>query len=293
MTDIDLIRELRPEIQLAAPDELSAARARLTAAITAEAAAGYAGDATPARPAAGSTRSAPGPGRARRLRSSRRMRRLALTGAAAVAACITAVLLAVPSHSTQPAVARHGTQSATRPARRDITLTAAQVLENAAAAALQRAAIAPRPDQFVYTETEAPNGAKSRTWLAADGSRNGLRSFGQRDYLLLPCTIAQAEAPGCYPDAGYFPDMPAKADQMLGYLEKIQIATGVAPPGQGTAWLANNLGKAVSCLMQTTYLLPGQQAALYELMAQTPGFTVVRGARDAIGRTDLGRRVDV
>jgi hypothetical protein len=40
--------------------------------------------------------------------------------------------------------------------------------------------------------------------------------------------------------------------------------------------------------MSTTYLLPAQQAALFELMAQFPGFTIVHGARDAIGRVGVG-----
>ena len=51
--------------------------------------------------------------------------------------------------------------------------------------------------------------------------------------------------------------------------------------------MANDLGKAVDYLMQTTYLLPAQQAAIYELMAKTPGFTIVRGARDSLGRTGV------
>ncbi len=42
--------------------------------------------------------------------------------------------------------------------------------------------------------------------------------------------------------------------------------------------------------MQTTYLLPAQRAALFRLMAQTPGFTVVSGAPDAIGRIGVAIR---
>jgi hypothetical protein len=41
-------------------------------------------------------------------------------------------------------------------------------------------------------------------------------------------------------------------------------------------------------LMQTSYLLPAQRAALYSLMAQTPGFQMVPDMKDAIGRTGVG-----
>jgi len=40
--------------------------------------------------------------------------------------------------------------------------------------------------------------------------------------------------------------------------------------------------------MGTTYLPPGQRAALFDLMARMPGFTVAAGARDAIGRVGVG-----
>jgi len=69
-------------------------------------------------------------------------------------------------------------------------------------------------------------------------------------------------------------------------------AGGIAQPGDSnsTSWAANDFGKAVDFLMSTTYLLPAQRAALFELMAHMPGFTVVSGARDAIGRTGVAVR---
>jgi hypothetical protein len=163
----------------------------------------------------------------------------------------------------------------------------------------------PGPDQFVYTETEAADGATSRQWLSADGNKAGLvQNAGQRSFRTPPCTVAQTQQaqkspPGTFPgtyhcseQAGYLPSMPADPHKLLGYLIKVGIAD--APPGrgstQGAGWEANDLGKSVDYLMQTTYLLPAQQAALFELMAQTPGFTVVSGARDAIGRTGVAVR---
>lgn len=52
--------------------------------------------------------------------------------------------------------------------------------------------------------------------------------------------------------------------------------------------LANDLGKGVFFLMEETYLRPDQEAALYQLMARTPGFTIVPGVRAAIGRVGVG-----
>jgi len=77
---------------------------------------------------------------------------------------------------------------------------------------------------------------------------------------------------------------------MLAYLARVQIASAAPPPGKdyGPSWLANDLAKGVFYFMQQTYLLPSQRAALYELMADTPGFTVVPGVRDAIGRVGVG-----
>jgi len=156
----------------------------------------------------------------------------------------------------------------------------------------------PGPGQFVYTETEDAGGAISRQWLSVEGSQDGLvQNSGQRGFKLPPCTVAEAQVPqksppGTYPrtmkcaeDAGYIPTLPADPHRLLAYLYKI----GIAQPGDGngTSWAANDFGKAVEFLMSTTYLLPAQQAALFELMAQTPGFTVVTGARDAIGRTGV------
>ncbi len=40
--------------------------------------------------------------------------------------------------------------------------------------------------------------------------------------------------------------------------------------------------------MQSTYLLPAQQSALFQLLAQTPGFQIVRDAADILGRRGVG-----
>jgi hypothetical protein len=52
--------------------------------------------------------------------------------------------------------------------------------------------------------------------------------------------------------------------------------------------VANDIAKGIMETLMQMYLRPGQRAALYELLAQTPGFTVVPGVRDAIGRVGVG-----
>jgi hypothetical protein len=197
---------------------------------------------------------------------------------------VAAALIVVPGHGGQP-----GSTSAVVPGgvTNGVRLTAAQFLDAAARAALRQPAGAPRPSQWVYSETEGPTGDKTQLWLPADGRRNGLVHPSQGAGQYPACTIAQAEAKHCLPDVGYFPDMPTNPKRLFAYLDKVQIASDTAQPGDGGSWLANQLAKGVFALMQRSYLRPAQRAALYELMADTPGFTVVPHVRDAIGRVGL------
>jgi hypothetical protein len=50
----------------------------------------------------------------------------------------------------------------------------------------------------------------------------------------------------------------------------------------------NDFGKTIDELLTQAYLTSGQRAALYDLMAQTPGFALVTRAADGIGRHGLG-----
>lgn len=82
--------------------------------------------------------------------------------------------------------------------------------------------------------------------------------------------------------------MPANPKVLLAYLNKIQITNTQNVPAGSPGWVANDMAKGIFSLMQSTYLLPRQRAALYELMARTPGFTVVPGVLDAVGRAGVG-----
>jgi hypothetical protein len=287
MNDLDLITDLRPEMPLAGPDQLAHARAQVMAAVAAEPRAPRAAVAGPRQRRVAGT--AP----------SRWPRRLAMSavGASAVAAGV-AVALVAGSASAPPGGRPSGRPSGasfSHPGSsgrhvQPATLAAAQWLSSAATATRQQAFVVPRPDQYVFTETVGPpNGTgKSRMWHSVDGSRTGLEEpAGLLPGPLPPCTVAQAQAAqvkgGCALKAGYLPQMPASPQAMLDYLTGVGVAFTVAPP-----LTAIVLGKDLSGVFPDVYLSPAQRAGMFQLMAQTPGFTLVRHAVDALGRSGVG-----
>ena len=266
MTELDLIASLRPEVPLPDEIDLAAARSRLMRTL------------------------AFAPGAAASQARSRR-RRGAVLGAVAVAgvavACAATFAVNAGSGSGNALARGHGPSD---PA----TLTAVQFL-TAAAAATRHMHVAPppTPDQYVHAvDVQEPGAGSWREWLAADGSRPGVTEgpgHGGAVTLEPACNVAQAESTGCYLSAGYLPGLPVRASAVLAYLAKLQLAATNPPPGQKTPnWLANDTGKAVEALMSSTYLLPAQEAALFQLLAQTPGFQIVRDAADAVGRRGVG-----
>jgi hypothetical protein len=309
MNDIELIRSLSPDVPLASAEDLRPARTLLAAEIATEFAspglAAYRRDeaATGACPIATSPR---------RRRPPLRRFAIAATAATAVAAGATAAVFVIPGPGQVPAGRPAGrppvavgpsagpravrTPSVTAPVPAGVSVAAAHFLRRAAIAALRQPAVVPRPDQWIYSETEGPGGRyKTQTWLPAEGSKNGLiRPAGHAP----ACSVAQAEATGCLPEVGYFPGLPTSPRPLLKYLVRVAIASKAdegpgkvpeVPTGQAwLAWRANDLGKAIDFLLGQTYLLPAQRAAVYELLAQTPGFRVVHGVRDPSGREGVG-----
>jgi hypothetical protein len=279
MNDLDVLRDFAPDMPLPSASDLSAARERV--------AAGIAGRRTRRGPA----------------------RRIVFGGVTvAAAAAITAGLLL--GGGTQPAVTVHA------------QLTAREVLDRAASAALKQPGTAPRGNQFVYTEVTGGAGSPVvRTWLSVDGTRNGLTTTTLPDgkvqsSTLLGCvdgkrsvrtpgvdgkplragkkpeTVEQYErlhgpipmdgpvvTTPCTAQPAYFPDMPTTAGAMLGYLERTQ---GIRPGN------LNDLAKTVGYLLESSYILPAQRAALYEFLASTPGLIVEPNVRDISGRPGVG-----
>lgn len=274
MNDLDLLWELAQETPLPDPAELGTARAQLVAAITVD-------------PEAG--RSTPGacPPVQRHDRRSYRRRRMALIAVVAAAASAVVAALLVTVGGTPVSNARPRVDAA-----------AARVLHRAALAALQMQAGAPRPDQFVYTKIENGNGSLYQSWLSANGTRTGLiRGAGGGPgpiyvpgcrggrQLRVQAPAAAGGTPGgqsCVPQPAYFPGMPASPRALRSYLERTRDVRPGSP-----AYL-NNFGKTVDELLSQAYLSSGQRAALYDLMAQTPGFTLVPHAADGIGRPGMG-----
>lgn len=154
----------------------------------------------------------------------------------------------------------------------------------------KHATAAPAPGQFVYSETKTKYGQTYQIWLSSDGSQPGVIINGQGRSPQPACTVTQARRTGCYLSAGYLPEMPTALHALREFLVSTGLIAGTQSPPIVPGWAANDLGKAVDTLMSTTYLLPAQQAALYRLLAITPGFTIVHGVRDALGQPGVGIR---
>jgi hypothetical protein len=298
MNEIDLVAGLRPAVPLPDSDDLAAARSRVTAVLAAEP--GSARERWRPKPA-----TAAGPGR--RAAGARRRRALTLGAVAAAGVAVACGLTflvsagSVPAasvsaghgadpvasvsagHGADPAVGRHPAVSV--PA----TLTAVQFLTQAAGATRHEQAAVPAPDQYIYSDLYDGQ-EPARTWLPADGLRPGVFEYGSRGYQSEgPCSAAQAASTGCTLAAGYLPEFPVRASAVLAYLAKLRIAETSVPSAQDPPnWLANDTGKAVASLLQTTYMLPAQLSAVFQMLAQTPGFEIVRNAVDALGRHGVG-----
>jgi hypothetical protein len=277
MNDLELLWELAQETSLPALAELGAARASLVAAI--------ATDPPTERSTTGATPSAQPTWR----RSSPR-RQLVLTAmaAAAVSALVAAVLV---SAGGRPA----------GNARSRVDAAAARVLHSAALAAMQLQAGAPRPDQFIYMKIQDGTGGAGlyRAWLSVDGTRTGLvRGAGGRGpaniyvpgcrggrQLRVMAPAAEGGTPGgqnCVPQPAYFPDMPGNLHALRAYLKRTR---GINP---GSPGYLNDFGKTVDELLSQAYLSSDQRAALYDLMAQTPGFTLIPHVADSKRRQGVG-----
>jgi hypothetical protein len=220
---------------------------------------------------------------------------LTVAAAAAIAAAYTlAPAAGVPG--ARPA-ASAGPLASPRPAFGPVT-TASGVLHNAALAALQLPAGAPMPGQFVYTRLyvrQAAGAGVMQTWESADGTRLGLEDAGVNQRAALPAcrdgfwvekpvgqpaeeSKARCNAAG---NAAYQPAMPTAPAALRSYLHR---RFGLAPGDSG------GLLTQTETMITTGYLTPAQRAALYRLLAQTPGLTVMSHVTNVRGQTGVGVR---
>ena len=250
-------------------------------------------------------------GSARPKRKAARIRiAVGVTSGAVAALAVGLTLSSLPggTHSAGTAIA-HPSPSSPGGAPVTAVLTAKQVLDTAATAALSHPGAPPRPDQFVYTKVGDGRGRVAQTWLSVDGSRNGLMEDqgangtttilgcvnGKRQIRLpgyngKPYTgPAKPKAPvpldgpvvteSCTPQPAFFAAMPTTASAMPAYLVKTQ---GVRLND------INDVAKVVEGMFQSDYLLPAQRAALYEFLATMPGLTLERNVKDISGRQGIG-----
>lgn len=159
-----------------------------------------------------------------------------------------------------------------------------QVLNVAATSALKRPFTAPRPGQWVYTETryrrsgvpgpgqvvEPGSPLKTqvdRVWVRADGTRMAVYENGE--------LVTSATGGGTPPtDYAAVAKLPADPDGMLAWARE-ESAQG--DPDEGAFQLLGSL------LLNNGALPPAQTAAAYRAMAKIPGVTVERAAEDGAG----------
>lgn len=328
MNDLDLIAGLAGDAPLLSPPDLAGPRARLTEAITAERAranrtspGSRPATRVPAGPAAGFPAVGSLAGRRRGPRGGGRGKRrvlAAVAGATGIsAAAAVAVAVALPADgpgSPRPRTSPVSAPVAVLPAH----LTAVDVLNRAAAAALGQPAVVPAAGQYVYIK-DLQGKQTEQMWLSVDGRHDNLYEWEGWPPSTTPgcpadgrATISLAILAGgerlteagprftkaqlkfmaargvagvkhgtwrCTLQPAFLPGMPTKASAMGAWLAANQFAT----PAN-----LNNLAKTVGELLETTYLLPGQRAALYQYLGTVPGLTLVRDTKDSSGRPGVG-----
>jgi hypothetical protein len=295
MNDLDLIRECAPEAPLPTLSELSAPRKRVLAEVTQ--------DRRSFRPPAAERRRAKRHGPARRI---------VIGGATVAAAAAIAAGVLAGTHRTTPT-----------PVTVPATLTAREVLEHAATAALKEPAVVPRHDQFVFTKVVGLGGVVEQSWLSMDGTRNGLTESPvngkEQKTVQLGCVngsrkIRTPGRDGKPIKGGHKPIVAKKPVPMDGSgvtvpMDGPVVTVPCTPelaffPDMPTAAAAmgpylertqgvrlndlNDLSKTVGFMLESDYILPAQRAALYRFLAGTPGLTVERHVRDVSGRPGIG-----
>ena len=166
---------------------------------------------------------------------------------------------------------------------------AADILHQAAKAAREQPATPPRPDQFVYTKSQNPDGSIREAWLSADGTRDGLVSQMGENIPLAGCRDGQAPVikgtepiPGmfepCEPNPAYLTNVPTNAADMRTYIEQLG----------GDPKSPNSVGKNILFVAGENYVSPESLAALFEALASFPGLTVDEHVTDGAGRPGTG-----
>ena len=258
MDELTLLREFRCEQPGPTPEQTAAARDLVTAAIAGTA------------PAAGSVR-APGAGQARRAGAGRPGRRIwlpvgGLTGAAA--AGVVAVAMLAPGSAPPPAA---------RPVSPPKVQTAAMVLHRAASAAASQAAGRGRffvsESEYVIPGNGQDTAAKRTIWIG-DGVTGRL-----------------VQGPGRGASAAITPGI-SFGRRTISWAQLQQLPTQPARLLAEVASVSGNLGQplpvaefsTITGLLFESPTPPALRSALYLAAARLPGVTLVKDARDLLGR---------
>ena len=267
MNDLDLLRAMRADAPNPAEDRLAAGRESLRAAARLRG---------PGHRLPGLAR--PGYGRP----AYRRPAMILASGLAVGALAAAAVLVSRP---TPPAPsARHVWAPAVR------LVSAAQVLDHAAAVASAKPALTVRPHQWVYEKGIKSAGTHSFTmasWIRFDGQKTA--SFEQGKLVVYPGTpqdVALLATPEAA--AGFLASLPTDPSALLA---AIYTKADAQPRDQ---WVSKNRdARAFSFLTTVMWnalvgVPPEHQAAAFRALAKIPGVTVQTGLTDAAGEPAIG-----
>jgi hypothetical protein len=226
-------------------------------------------------------------------RGPRRRRVLAVAGALAVAAGLAGGLLAAPLAGTGPARGGHAS----------LSLTAAQFLNHAAAAAARRPALHVRDGQYMYiasmerwaTTFATAGGGDGRTvvdwlhkreiWLpVSDICKPGLLKYSSPG----PATKINGASGLSCPNQGGWGDptyrflqsLPTSPRALLNMIYAATKSQGQGPGREAFATIGDMLREAVAP--------PGISAALYRAAALIPGVRVIPHATDILGQPGIG-----
>lgn len=232
-------------------------------------------------------------------RSRRAVRRSAGATVGVAAAVVVAVVVSAAPYPSPNKTGSRALQTPSSTTTGVGELTAAKFLHRAAQAVLDEVSTVPQPGQFVYSERKESTGTVIEFWKSADGTQSGIEvssTSASGTHALSTCTYAKAEAGSCLSNAGYYAGLPTQSGAVLPYLEAMHIVTEAtfnSSPGATkgiteTSWHANTLGKTISSMLFSVYLAPAQKAAIYNLLAGTPGFTLAKGIVDSDGQSGVG-----
>jgi hypothetical protein len=216
---------------------------------------------------------------------------LAVAGALAVAAALAGGLIAAPLAGRGPASGGHA----------KLSLTAAQVLNHAAAAAARQPALHVRDDQYMYIASEDRWGATTAT--ARGGQQTVVQPLHKRE-IWLPVSdvckpgLLKDPSPGpavklkvtgiSCPNRGGWGDptyrflqsLPAGPRTLLHMIYAATKGQGQSPDQEAFTTIGDMLREAIAP--------PAISAALYRAAALIPGVRVIPHATDILGQPGIG-----